>query len=252
MGRAQGSDWVKETKDRLDETSSQVDWRSDLQKPTEWAWTRAGTQHMALFRQGKPQSTYIEKERSGAETAELVYRSSNEGLTATGFNPWRHTTFVGGRPVQVPFALYVLHSCLVSCVVFSWNCFFFNLRRLRCLPSDLRRAHRLSVIRGIVLVAFECGQICCLLATFFGMHKKTSEMFLESPIASKPFEALSILHSFLESCVVCSRFRVFKNVLKTSCIISLESPSPPDHLNILCYVWSTCSLHLFCPVRCWC
>ena len=114
MARAQDDSWVLETKNRLDRMAAQVDWTDDKRAPSEAAWTRAGTQDAAAYRRSEFQATYLDKERTGAQTSELVYRSSNEGLTATGFNPWRHTTFVLGRPVQVPLAYLVLLACVIS------------------------------------------------------------------------------------------------------------------------------------------
>ena len=73
-------------------------------------WMRAGTMDQEAWRLGEPiatKSTTIV--RSGEETAELIYRSSNEGLVATGYNP-RHTTCVTGRPVQVHVESWEPHS----------------------------------------------------------------------------------------------------------------------------------------------
>jgi hypothetical protein len=67
----------------------------------ELAWMRAGTQDLEDFRRGSPQAGGKPPlVRSGEETAELMYRSSKEGLVAIGYTPWRYTTYVCGRPVQ--------------------------------------------------------------------------------------------------------------------------------------------------------
>ena len=73
--------------------------------PPEEEWMKAGTQDMHSYRTGKPLSaaTVAEEVRPDSETAELLYRSTNEGLISTGYNPWRHTCYVAGRPVQVHF-----------------------------------------------------------------------------------------------------------------------------------------------------
>ena len=99
--QAQDAGWVKETKDRLDKVAQRVD--EDKSTPLEQEWMRAGTMDLEKWRQGERIATRSSNVtvRSGEETAELIYRSSNEGLVATGYNPWRHTTYVAGRPVQV-------------------------------------------------------------------------------------------------------------------------------------------------------
>ena len=99
---AQDASWVKETKDRLDKVASIFDAADDKGQPEEMKWMQAGTQDLGAFRRGEPiASTDPALVRSAEQTAELVYRASNEGLQSTGFNPWRHTHYVTGRPVQV-------------------------------------------------------------------------------------------------------------------------------------------------------
>ena len=99
---AQDDHWVRETKDRLDKVAERLDGGEDKSGPAEQEWMRAGTMDLEKWRLGEPIATEsITTVRGGEETAELIYRSSNEGLLATGYNPWRHTTYVTGRPVQV-------------------------------------------------------------------------------------------------------------------------------------------------------
>ena len=87
-----GSGWVKETKDRLDKVARMFDEGEDKEQPEEMKWMQAGTQDLWAFRKGEPiASTDTPIVRCGDQTAELVYRASNEGLVATGYNPWRHT-----------------------------------------------------------------------------------------------------------------------------------------------------------------
>ena len=78
---AQGDWWLKETKDRLDKVAAEMDQGEDKSAPPELAWMRAGTQDLEAFRRGSPQAGGKPPlVRSGEETAELMYRSSNEGL----------------------------------------------------------------------------------------------------------------------------------------------------------------------------
>ena len=107
---AQGDWWLKETKDRLDKVAVEIDRGEDKSAPPELSWMRAGTQDLDDFRRGSPQAGGKPPlVRSGEETAELMYRASNEGLVATGYNPWRHTSYICGRPVQV-FCIFGNHT----------------------------------------------------------------------------------------------------------------------------------------------
>ena len=100
--QAQDDGWLKETKDRLDRVAGRLDDGDDKSGPGEMEWMRAGTMDLEEWRLGEPIATKSTTNvRSGEEIAELIYRSSNEGLVAIGYNPWRHTTYVTGRPVQV-------------------------------------------------------------------------------------------------------------------------------------------------------
>ena len=110
--KLQGSDWVKETKERLDKTMGQFDQYHEVEQPGVSAWEKASTQPLAELREAQPQRSYLPKARSGQETNELLYRASHEGLARSGYNPWKHTTMVAGRPVQVGFAMLALDcSC---------------------------------------------------------------------------------------------------------------------------------------------
>ena len=102
VDQAQDDGWLKETKDRLDRVAGRLDDGDDKSGPGEMEWMRAGTMDLEEWRLGEPIATKSTTNvRSGEETAELIYRSSNEGLVAIGYNPWRHTTHVAGRPAQV-------------------------------------------------------------------------------------------------------------------------------------------------------
>ena len=113
--QAQDDHWLKETKDRLDQVAERLDNDEDKSGPSEQEWMRAGTMDLEKWRYGEPIATESTTTiRSAEETAELIYRSSNEGLMATGYNPWRHTTYVTGRPVQVhvkSWKTYSQHVC---------------------------------------------------------------------------------------------------------------------------------------------
>ena len=109
--QAQDDRWVKETKDRLDKVAGRLDDGEDKSDPGEMEWMRAGTMDLEEWRLGEPIATKSTTNvRSGEEIAELIYRSSNEGLVAIGYNPWRHTTCVTGRPVQVRVESWMPYS----------------------------------------------------------------------------------------------------------------------------------------------
>ena len=124
--QAQDDSWVKETKDRLDKVARRLDESQDKSGPGEAEWMRAGTMGLEAWRLGEPIATNEPTiVRSGEETAELLYRSSNEGLVSTGWNPWRHTWMVTGRPVQVrveswkPYSQYV---CTIRKSILQFCC----------------------------------------------------------------------------------------------------------------------------------
>ena len=153
MSQAQGSEWVKETRRRLDTVASQLDSSSNLQHPTEAAWTRVATQARTSLHRGESARDYVETARAGAETAELLYRSSDEGLTSTGFNPWRHTTFVCGRPVQVPFAC-------ICVALLRWHRFSIPPEKKLCLMS-LENPSSLSLV--MIPLFYLCFVSSCVL-----------------------------------------------------------------------------------------
>ena len=101
--QAQDASWVQETYQRLDDVAAQLQ-GDDSPYPSSEAWMRAGTQDLEALRSGQPWSAASSSSgahRPGEETSDLLYRATDEGLLATGFNPWRHTWYVTGRPVQV-------------------------------------------------------------------------------------------------------------------------------------------------------
>ena len=101
--QSQDASWVVETYCRLENVAAQLQ-EDDSAYPSSQAWMRAGTQDLEALRSGRPWSAASSSSgahRTGEETSDLLYRATDEGLFATGFNPWRNTWYVTGRPVQV-------------------------------------------------------------------------------------------------------------------------------------------------------
>ena len=110
--QADDATWVQEAKQRLDTVASQLD-ESEKSYPSHQTWMRAGMQGLKAFRSGesmRPSSFLGPPPRTGEQTADLLYRASNEGLFATGYNPWRNTWYVTGRPMQVAFVIPSMYT----------------------------------------------------------------------------------------------------------------------------------------------
>ena len=109
--QADDASWVQEAKQRLDTVAAQLD-ESEEAYPSHEAWMRAGMQDLRALRTGEAMgsSSASSSIRTGEQTADLLYRASNEGLFATGYNPWRNTWYVTGRPMQVAFVIPSMYT----------------------------------------------------------------------------------------------------------------------------------------------
>ena len=101
--QAQDDGWLHETAQRLEKRRAMLEQDHEGEHHAEEAWQRVARDQLRDLCEGKPASASEKRESplSGAETAELIYRSTSEGLTLSAYNPWQHTGMIEGRPVQV-------------------------------------------------------------------------------------------------------------------------------------------------------
>ena len=112
---------MKEVKERLDRTAHQTDFDAG-ETPSLRAWVKASTMPLDRLRTGTiERDRSVEEDRSPQDASEVLFRTSNESLMAVGFDPWRHTAMVTGRPVQVSFDSWKPHwkQIYLSCHAMS-------------------------------------------------------------------------------------------------------------------------------------
>jgi hypothetical protein len=101
MKESQDNSWVKETSARLLRMQQQIDRGHDGSNISNDSWERVATQPIYDLRSGLVHSSSRSAPLSGQETAELAYRMSGEAISKSIFNPWKNTSMICGRPVQV-------------------------------------------------------------------------------------------------------------------------------------------------------
>ena len=121
--KAQDDGWLHETAERLEKRRAMLEQDHQGEHHAEEAWQRVARDQLRDLCEGKPASASGKRESplSGAETAELIYRSTSEGLTLSAYTPWQHTGMIEGRPVQVQISFI--------CVSTSEHGFFYK----RCI-----------------------------------------------------------------------------------------------------------------------
>ena len=144
MKAAQDNSWVKETHARVHRMQQQIDQGHDGSNISNDSWERVATQPIYDLRSGSAHTESRSAPLSGQETAELAYRMSGEALTKSIFIPWKNTSMICGRPVQVLNALIDLQWSwgeYVSKQVYSLLSFVTS--RVSLSPCAFLRACRL-------------------------------------------------------------------------------------------------------------
>ena len=102
LTKAQDDSWTKEVAMRLERGRRLLEEGHTGQNVSEEAWQRVASESQWALREGKQPGTDMRvSPLSGVETAEMVYRSTGEGLQLSKWNPWQNSGMVEGRPVQV-------------------------------------------------------------------------------------------------------------------------------------------------------